>query len=55
MALKLVTSQFQVSKWYDLIGDSTLADAILDRLLHSAYKIHLKGDAMRKKKSLLTK
>jgi len=55
MASTLVTSQFPVNKWHDLIGDPTLADAILDRLIHSAYKIELKGDSMRKKKSLLTK
>ena len=51
----LVTSQFPVTKWHELIGDPTLADAILDRLIHSAYKIELKGGSMRKKKSLLTK
>lgn len=51
----LVTSQFPVNKWHDLIGDPTLADAILDRLIHSAYKIELKGESMRKKNSLLTK
>jgi DNA replication protein DnaC len=50
----LVTSQFPVDKWHDLIGDPTLADAILDRLIHSAYKIELKGGSMRKKKSVLT-
>jgi DNA replication protein DnaC len=55
MASTLVTSQFPVSKWYDLIGDPTLADAILDRLIHSAYKIELKGGSMRKNKSVLTK
>jgi len=55
MASTLVTSQFPVSKWHELIGDPTLADAILDRLIHSAYKIELKGGSMRKKKSLLTK
>jgi DNA replication protein DnaC len=55
MASTLVTSQFPVSNWHDLIGDPTLADAILDRLIHSAYKIELKGGSMRKKKSLLTK
>ena len=55
MASTLVTSQFPVDKWYDLIGDPTLADAILDRIIHSAYKIELKGGSMRKKKSLLTK
>jgi DNA replication protein DnaC len=46
----LVTSQFPVDTWHDLIGDPTLADAILDRLVHSAYKINLKGNTMRKKK-----
>ncbi len=50
----LVTSQFPVDKWHDLIGDPTLADAILDRLIHSAYKIELKGGSMRKKKTVLT-
>jgi DNA replication protein DnaC len=37
-----------------MIGDPTLADAILDRLLHNAYKINLKGDSMRKRQSKLT-
>jgi len=54
IASTLVTSQFPVDKWHDLIGDPTLADAILDRLIHSAYKIELKGGSMRKKKSILT-
>jgi len=40
--------------WHDLIEDPTLADAILDRLIHNAYKINLKGDSMRKTKSKLT-
>jgi len=54
IASTLVTSQFPVNKWHDLIADPTLADAILDRLIHSAYKIELKGGSMRKKKSMLT-
>jgi len=54
IASTLVTSQFPVNKWHELIGDPTLADAILDRLIHSAYKIELKGGSMRKKKSMLT-
>ncbi|MBT4079662.1 MAG: hypothetical protein HOI31_05360 [Gammaproteobacteria bacterium] len=37
-----------------MIGDPTLADAILDRLIHNAYKFQLKGESMRKKKSKLT-
>jgi len=43
-----------LDKWHDIIGDPTLADAILDRLVHNAYKINLKGESMRKRKSLLT-
>jgi len=45
----LVTSQFPVERWHDLIGDPTLADAILDRLVHNAYKLNLEGDSMRKR------
>lgn len=44
-----LVSQFPVETWHDLIGDPTLADAILDRLVHNAYKITLKGDSMRKR------
>lgn len=47
----LVTSQLPVSAWHEHIGDPTLADAILDRLVHNAYKLNLKGDSMRKKKT----
>ncbi len=51
----IVTSQLPVSKGYDAIGDPTLANAILDRLAHNAYKIILKGESMRKTRSKLTK
>ena len=50
----LVTSQFPIEKWHDVIGDPTLADAILDRLVHNAYKINLNGGSMRKRKAKLT-
>lgn len=50
----LVTSQIPIDQWHELIGDATLADAILDRLVHNAYKINLKGESMRKQKSQLT-
>ena len=50
----IITSQFPISVWHELIGDPTLADAILDRLIHNAYKIDLKGESMRKKRSKLT-
>ena len=48
----LITSQLPVSDWHGILADPTLADAILDRLVHNAYKLQLKGDSMRK---LMTK
>lgn len=45
----LAASQLPVENWHDFIGDSTLADAILDRLLHNAHRLPLTGDSMRKK------
>jgi DNA replication protein DnaC len=50
----LVTSQLPVEKWHDYIGEPTLADPILDRLIHNAYRLELKGDSMRKTKAGLT-
>lgn len=47
----LVTSQLPVEHWHEVIGDPTLADAILDRLVHSAYRITLQGESMRKRKA----
>lgn len=47
-ASTIVTSQLPVEHWHDVIGDPTLADAILDRLVHNAHKIELKGDSLRK-------
>lgn len=47
----LVTSQLPVKHWHDILAEPTLADAILDRLVHNAYKIELKGDSMRKRRS----
>jgi DNA replication protein DnaC len=51
----LITSQLPVDHWHEIIGNPTLADAILDRLIHNAYRINLMGESMRKKKSSLTK
>ena len=51
----IVTSQIPVDHWHDIIADPTLADAILDRLVHNAYKINLKGGSMRKRKAKLTR
>jgi len=50
----LATSQLPIEKWHGMIGDPTMADAILDRLVHNAYKINLKGDSMRKRRGKLT-
>ena len=50
----IVTSQLPVKLWHETINDNTLADAILDRLVHNAYRIELKGASMRKIKSTLT-
>lgn len=50
----VVTSQYPVEHWHDLIGDPTLADAILDRLVHNAYRLNLKGESMRKRARSLT-
>lgn len=46
-AATLITSQLPVDRWHDVIGCPTLADAILDRLIHSAHRIQLKGDTVR--------
>lgn len=51
----IVTSQLPIKLWHETIGNGTLADAILDRLVHSAYRIEMKGESMRKIKSTLTK
>ena len=50
----LMTSQYPIEHWHDLIGNPTLADAILDRLVHNAYKLNLTGESMRKQKNKLT-
>lgn len=46
----IVTSQLPVDRWYEIIGNPTVADAILDRLVHNAYRIELKGESLRKQK-----
>ena len=45
----IVASQLPIEHWHDVVGDPTLADAILDRLIHNAYKLKLSGESMRKK------
>lgn len=51
-ASTLITSQLPIDHWHDHIGDPTLADAIMDRLIHNAHRIQLKGGSMRKKQKL---
>jgi len=47
----IITSQVPVERWYEIIGNPTMADAILDRLIHNAYRIELKGESLRKKRN----
>jgi len=46
----IIASQIPFTKWYEVMGEATIADAILDRLIHTAYKIELKGENLRKKR-----
>lgn len=46
----IITSQLPVKLWYEVIGEKTVADAILDRIVHDAHRIEIKGESMRKKK-----
>ena len=50
----LITSQFPVNQWHEVINDATVADAILDRLVHNAYRLELKGESLRKTKAGLS-
>lgn len=51
----VITSQLPVKAWHDGMQDPTLADAILDRLVHNAYKLELKGESMRRRRTTLTR
>lgn len=53
-AATLITSQIPVDRWYDIIGCPTLADAILDRLVHNAHRLDLRGDSLRKTRPAVT-
>ena len=48
----IVTSQVPVDRWYEIIGNPTIADAILDRVVHNAYRIELGGESMRKQRAI---
>ena len=45
----IITSQVPISKWHEVIGEKTVADAILDRIIHQAHRLELKGESLRKK------
>jgi len=47
----ILTSQLPVTRWHEQIGDATAADGILDRLVHNAHRIEMRGDSMRKKRT----
>ena len=47
----ILTSQLPVSRWHEQIGDPTIADGILDRLVHNAHRIEMRGESMRKKRN----
>lgn len=49
----LFTSQVPVNQWHEVIGEQTIADAILDRIIHDAHRLELKGESLRKKRSIL--
>jgi DNA replication protein DnaC len=49
-AATIISSQLPVQSWFDVIGEETIADAILDRLVHASYRIELKGESLRKKR-----
>ncbi len=49
----LFTSQVPVSNWYEVIGEQTIADAIVDRIIHDAHRLELKGESMRKRRETL--
>jgi DNA replication protein DnaC len=50
----LITSQLPVDQWHSYLGDRTVADAILDRLVHNSYRVVLKGESMRKRRNSIT-
>ena len=55
MTSTILSSQIPVSAWYDLIGEQTIADAVLDRIVNSSHRIILKGESLRKGKLSMNK
>jgi len=50
----IIISQLPVTKWHEIIADPTIADAICDRIIHSSFRIELKGESVRKRYAKLT-
>lgn len=50
----IITSQVPVTKWYEIIGEKTVADAILDRIVHESHRLEITGESMRKKQKITT-
>ena len=50
----IIISQLPVTKWHEIISDPTIADAICDRIIHSSFRIELKGESVRKRYAKLT-
>lgn len=48
MSSTIISSQMPVEKWHDIIGDPTIADAVLDRVVHNSHRVTMKGESMRK-------
>ena len=46
----IIASQLPIASWYDIIGENTIADAIMDRLIHTSHRLELKGESLRKNK-----
>ncbi len=55
LSCTIVATQLPIENWHDNIRDPTIADAILDRLIHNAHRINLKGESMRKLRSIAAK
>ena len=51
----VVTSQIPVDRWYEIIGNPTITDAVLDRLVHNAYRIELSGESLRERQDVPAK
>ena len=47
----IITSQVPIDRWHDIVGNPTLADAILDRIVHNAHRIELRGESLRKQRA----